>query len=214
MRKLLLLIQWEFKLQNKIYNQIKYISLFVLLYIFEIVFISVDEIEKFLVLLPTIFIPMSLLSFIHLIFRDDISDGMLETMLSSSITPGEIIISKYCSVLLNSIISAILYLSLIYIMFNLTFYYFVAFSILSFMMILLISSLLILIGSVQSYFRSNNSLISLLLIPLMIPSFILTSLAFEQDTFHMILMTFGINCIIIPVNFLLSGFLIKNIYNF
>ena len=74
---------------------------------------------------------------------------------------------------------------------------------------------IILISSIQCYFRSNTHLLSTLLLPLIIPSIILSGIIIqsENNSYSLFLIMTGVNCIIIPISIYLSSYLIENIYN-
>jgi heme exporter protein B len=73
----------------------------------------------------------------------------------------------------------------------------------------------ILISSIQCYFRSNTNFLSTLLLPLIIPSIILSGIIIQSDNNNssLLLILIGVNCIIVPISIYLSSYLIENIYN-
>lgn len=215
MSKLFTLIKWEFFIQNKINNIIKYLFIFFLFYILSIALINDNtEISKFSVIFSVIYIPISLIGFSTLIFKQDVEDGSLELLLSQFSTIA-IITSKFLSILISAMISSMANAALVYIMFDINLPTFYNLVITAVLLLMNANALLILIASVQIYFRSNTNIISILIMPLIIPNIVISGLIIKHyANTHLILIMIGINFITVPLSLILSCYLIKNIYNF
>ncbi|WP_341753571.1 heme exporter protein CcmB [Candidatus Tisiphia endosymbiont of Dioctria rufipes] len=214
MHKLIQLIKWEYLIQNRINNLSKYLFIFFLFCIFSTALINDQaDIKKFGVIFSVIFLPIALIGFSSLILKQDVEDGSLELLLSS-FSENEIVTSKLFAIFFSSLTSSLLNIPIIYIIFDLDLitvtYLFITLTLL----LTLSSSLLVLIGSIQSYFRSNTNLLAILIMPLLIPNIILTGLVLQNlENISLIFVMIGINMLLLPTIFYLSSYLIKNIYN-
>ncbi|WP_425363819.1 heme exporter protein CcmB [Candidatus Tisiphia endosymbiont of Hybos culiciformis] len=214
MHKLIQLIKWEYLIQNRINNLSKYLFIFFLFCIFSAALINDQtDIKKFGIIFSVIVLPIALIGFSSLIFQQDVEDGSLELLLSS-FNESEIIAAKLITIIFSSLTSTLLNMPVIYIIFDLDIltvsYLFITLTLL----LILSSSLLVLIGAVQSYFRSNTNLLAILIMPLLIPNIILSGLVLQNfDNINLIFVMIGINMLLVPIIFYLSSYLIKNIYN-
>lgn len=214
MHKLIQLIKWEYLIQNRINNLSKYLFIFFLFCIFSTALINDQtDIKKFGVIFSVIFLPIALIGFSSLILKQDVEDGSLELLLSS-FSESEIVTSKLFAIFFSSLTSSLLNIPIIYIIFVLDLitvtYLFITLTLL----LTLSSSLLVLIGSIQSYFRSNTNMLAILIMPLLIPNIILTGLVLQNlENISLIFVMIGINMLLLPTIFYLSSYLIKNIYN-
>jgi len=78
-----------------------------------------------------------------------------------------------------------------------------------------VAALSVLIGCVDSYFRSNTEIISAIIFPLILPGIIISGLMIHdrsQDDLYLTILL-GIDLIMIPITLLLSAHLLKNIHN-
>lgn len=218
MARLIRLIKWEYLVQNRINNLAKYLFIFFLFCIVSTSLINQQaDIKKFGVICSIIFLPMALFSFSHIIFRQDLEDGNLELLLTSY-TENEVIISKFLTIFLISISSAMLNIPIIYVFFDIALATLANIVIILILLLILTSALLILIGAIQSYFRSNANLLSILIMPLLIPSIILSGIIIQnpaniQLVVHLVGSMLGINIVLLPIILYLSSYLISNIYN-
>lgn len=214
MHKLIQLIKWEYLIQNRINNLSKYLFKFFLFCIFSTALINDQaDIKKFGVIFSVIFLPISLIGFSSLILKQDVEDGSLELLLSS-FSESEIVTSKLFAIFFSSLTSSLLNIPIIYIIFDLDLtavtYLFITLTLL----LTLSGSILVLIGSIQSYFRSNTNLLAILITPLLIPNIILTGLVLQNlENISLIFVMIGINMLLLPTIFYLSSYLTKNIYN-
>ncbi|WP_250312107.1 heme exporter protein CcmB [Rickettsia endosymbiont of Oedothorax gibbosus] len=214
MHKLIQLIKWEYLIQNRINNLSKYLFIFFLFCIFSTALINDQtDIKKFGIIFSVIVLPIALIGFSSLIFQQDVEDGSLELLLSS-FNESEIIAAKLITIIFSSLTSALLNMPIIYIIFDLDMLI-VSYLLINLTLLLILSSsLLVLIGAVQSYFRSNTNLLAILIMPLLIPNIILSGLVLQNfDNINLIFVMIGINMLLVPIIFYLSSYLIKNIYN-
>ncbi|MCC8399921.1 MAG: heme exporter protein CcmB [Rickettsia endosymbiont of Culicoides impunctatus] len=214
MHKLIQLIKWEYLIQNRINNLSKYLFIFFLFCIFSTALINDQtDIKKFGIIFSIIVLPIALIGFSSLIFQQDVEDGSLELLLSS-FNESEIIAAKLITIIFSSLTSALLNMPIIYIIFDLDMLI-VSYLLINLTLLLILSSsLLVLIGAVQSYFRSNTNLLAILIMPLLIPNIILSGLVLQNfDNINLIFVMIGINMLLVPIIFYLSSYLIKNIYN-
>ncbi|WP_425361985.1 heme exporter protein CcmB [Candidatus Tisiphia endosymbiont of Mystacides longicornis] len=214
MHKLIQLIKWEYLIQNRINNLSKYLFIFFLFCIFSTALINDQtDIKKFGIIFSVIVLPIALIGFSSLIFQQDVEDGSLELLLSS-FNESEIIAAKLITIIVSSLTSALLNMPIIYIIFDLDMLT-VSYLLINLILLLILSSsLLVLIGAVQSYFRSNTNLLAILIMPLLIPNIILSGLVLQNfDNINLIFVMIGINIVLVPIIFYLSSYLIKNIYN-
>lgn len=214
MHKVLLLINWEISLQNRVNNLTKYIFAFLFFCTCSITLInSYSDINRFGIIFTIIALPLGLLSFANLLFKNDIDDGYLENLLSN-FSSSQIVIAKLSTLFICSMAGVCLNLPIIWLFFNLNFEVLITLSIILLLLLFISTSLLVLIASIQGYFRSNTNFLSILVTPLLIPSIILAGLALQsENNTHILLIMLGIDMIFIPITVLLSSSLIKDIYN-
>ncbi|MGX6959703.1 MAG: heme exporter protein CcmB [Rickettsia endosymbiont of Pentastiridius leporinus] len=213
MNNLLILIKREFIIQNRINNMIKYLVIFFLFCIISTTLInSHDNIKKFSLIFSVICLLISLISFSSTIFKSDLEDGTLEVLLSS-ISHEKIILAKFFTIFISSMIGVILTLPIIYIFFNHTLKEIVFFFTSVWLVLLLSSNLIVLSASMQSYFKINANFIGIFIMPLLIPNIIMTGLVLQNNNLQLIFIMIGINLVFLPISFFLSSYLIRNIYN-
>ncbi|WP_341788186.1 MULTISPECIES: heme exporter protein CcmB [unclassified Rickettsia] len=213
MNSLFLLIKREFIVQNRINNMIKYLMIFFLFCIISTTLInSHEDIKKFGLIFSVICLLISLIGFSSIIFKSDLEDGSLELMLSI-VNPTKIVLAKFFAIFISSTIGIILTLPIIYIFFSQTLLEIIFFFFSVWLVIILSSSLVVLSGSMQSYFRVNANFIGIFIMPLLIPSIIMTGLVLQDNNLQLIFIMIGINLVILPISFVLSSYLIRNIYS-
>jgi heme exporter protein B len=209
------LLKHEFLIQNKINNLTKYFFIFFVFCSGSITIISShDKIAYFGLIFSLISIPLSLIGISTNFLRSEIEDGSLE-LLITSFNPIQITLSKYINLFICGSIAFIANLPISYFLFHMNTTHL---SLLFISGILLMSTscgVIVLISSVQCYFRSNTNFLSSLLMPLIIPSIILSGMIIENNnsTHSIILILLGVNCIVVPISIYLSSYLIENIYN-
>jgi len=209
------LLKHELLLQNKIQNLTKYFFIFFIFCSGSITIISThDKIANFGVIFSLISIPLALIGISTNFLRSEIEDGSLELLLAS-FNPIQITLAKYINLFICGSIAFIANLPISYLLFDMGI---TRLSLLLTSGLLLLSTscgVIILISSVQCYFRSNTNFLSSLLMPLIIPSIILSGMIIESNgtSYSITFILIGVNCIIIPTSIYLSSYLIENIYN-
>ncbi|AGJ02106.1 heme exporter protein CcmB [Rickettsia prowazekii] len=213
MNNLFVLIKREFILQHRINNIIKYIVIFYLFYIISTVLINSEkDINKFGLIFSVICLLISLISFSTIIFKSDVEDGSLELLLSI-VSCEKIIFAKFVAIFICTTVGLIFVLPVIYVFFDQILLEIALFFISVWMIFVLSSSLVVLSGSVQCYFKKNTNFVGTFIMPLLIPNIIMTGLILQDNNLQLIFIMIGINLIFLPVSFCLSAYLIKNIYN-
>ncbi|AFE54117.1 heme exporter protein CcmB [Rickettsia typhi] len=213
MNNLFVLIKHEFILQHRINNIIKYIVIFFLFYIISTVLINSErDISKFGLIFSVICLLISLISFSTVIFKSDVEDGSLELLLSI-VSCEKIIFAKFIAIFSCTTVGLLFVLPIIYIFFDQILFDIALFFISVWMIFILSSSLVVLSGSMQCYFKKNTNFVGTFIMPLLIPNIIMTGLILQDHNLQLIFIIIGINLIFLPVSFCLSAYLIKNIYN-
>ena len=209
------LLKHEFLIQNKIYNLAKYFFIFFVFCHGSITIISsYDKIANFGMIFLLISIPLSLIGISANFLRSEIEDGSLE-MLLASFPPIQIILAKYLSLFICGMIAFIANAPISYLLFNMNITQLSLIIIAGLFLMSTSCGVIVLISSVQCYFRSNTNFLSSLLMPLIIPTIILSGMLIENNDnyYSIILILVGIKCIIVPTAIYLSSYLIENIYN-
>lgn len=213
MNSLLTLIKHEFIVQSRINNMIKYLVIFFLFCIISTTLInSHEDIKKFGLIFSVICLLISLISFASVIFKSDLEDGSLELLLSAA-CHDKIVLAKFFAIFISSTIGIILTLPIIYVFFSQTLTEITFFFISVWLVLILSSSLVVLIGSMQCYFRTNANFIGTFIMPLLIPNIVMTGLVLQDNNLQLIFIMIGINLVFLPISFFLGSYLIRNIYN-
>jgi len=208
------IIKRELLVQNRVYNLNKYLIVFFLFSAFSITLINSHEnIQKFGIIFSVISIPLAFISLPTNIIKPDIEDGSLELMLLLA-PSNQIAIGKFSALVIASLTSFLVTMPIIYFVFNIPFLVMINIIICGILMTKLAAALIVLIASVQGYFRSNTNFLSVLIMPLIIPTIILSGILLQNpENLSLIWIMLGINLVVIPVSLYLSGYLIENIYN-
>lgn len=218
MKKIFGLIIQEFVVQNKVYSISKYFLIFYVFSLLSVTLInSYNNIIEFGMVFALASIPLGFLSSFASIIKGDMEDGTLE-LLKTCLNTYIIVTAKYLAFVLSIIISFVISIPIIYILFNLKLLLLIMITLCGIILILLSGALILLIASMQSYFRVNTNFFTLILLPLVIPSIILSGMVLCQAlddyiNYNLIYMLLGIDIVIIPVSLYLSNYLIDNIYN-
>ena len=208
-------IKHEFFLQNKTCNLTKYFFIFFVFCNGSITIVSShDKIANLGIIFAVISIPLSLIGIAANFLKSEVEDGSLEMMLTS-FKPIQIILAKYLGLFICGSIAFMLNIPISYLLFNIDVFQLNLVIITGLSLMSTSCGVIILISSIQCYFRSNTHLLSTLLLPLIIPSIILSGIIIqsENNSYSLFLIMTGVNCIIIPISIYLSSYLIENIYN-
>lgn len=204
----------ELLIQNKVFSLLKYSFLFFGFCILSITLAnSHDNVEKFGAIFSLVCIPLSFLGLTNNLIKPDMEDGSLEYLLTIS-SASQIIGSKFLVISIITFLCFALISPVLGIFFNLTFYQVTFLLAAALLLITLSSALIVLIASIQGYFRSNTNFFAILIMPLILPHIILSGIISQnpQETYLLLIML-GINLVIIPPSLYLSSYLIDNIYN-
>jgi heme exporter protein B len=195
------LLSQELLVQNKVYNLTKYYILFFGFCIFSIALInSHDDVQKFGVIFSLVCIP-------------DIEDGSLECLLTIS-SAQKIVLSKFLIMSIVTFFCFTLFTPLLVLFFSLQLQQTVLLLLIALLLMVLSSALIVLIASIQGYFRSNTNFFAILIMPLILPNIILSGILIQnQRGAYLLAIMLGINLVIIPPALYLSSYLIDNIYN-
>jgi heme exporter protein B len=208
------LLYREFLIQNKIYSLTKYTILF---FGFCIVSTSVvnapDDIQKFGLIFSVIYIPLAFLGLASNLIKPEMDDGSLEYLLVST-SALKVILAKFLILAGNTIFSFVLILPFIKIFFNTSVNELPVIALIAILLIAISSALIILIASIQSYFKYNTNFLVILVMPLVIPHIILSGILIQNhQEIYLLVIMLGINLVIIPPVIYLAGYLINNIYD-
>ena len=208
-------IKHEFLLQNKICNLTKYFFIFFVFCSGSITIVSShDKIANLGIIFAVISIPLSLIGIAANFLRTELEDGTLEILLTS-FKPIQIILAKYLGLFICGSVAFVLNIPISCFLFNIEAFQLNLVIITGLLLMATSCGIVILISSIQCYFRSNTNFLSTLLLPLVIPSIILSGIIIQSDNNNssLLLILIGVNCIIIPISIYLSSYLIENIYN-
>lgn len=208
------LIKYEFLTQNKIYNFGKNFAIFLLFGLTTITIISpYDRISEFGIIFTVVSLPLGLIGIASNFLRSEIDDGVLELLLVSY-NPVAIISAKYLTLSVAVFCGFLVNLPIACVLFDIPVTKLLIIVSSGFHLSLISCALMLLIVSIQSYFRKNTNFLSSLLMPLIIPSIILSGILLQGGNFYSLtLLLIGISCIIIPTALYASSYLIANIYN-
>lgn len=208
------LLRSELTNQVRLHNLIKYLFFFIAFCTLSVSLISSHEdIRKFSTSFTLTCIPLSLLSLSHTLFKQDVADGTIES-LATIFSSLEIVLAKYISLIFCACIAFAINLPILALIYSMNSQGIIYLLIIGLLMIISSTSILCLVSAIQSYFRSNTNFLSLLIMPLIIPSIILSGLALQSDSpLTYISILCGLCLIITPVSLILAKYLIKNIYN-
>lgn len=207
------LIKWDFVIQNRINNLTKYLLSFFLFCTLSLTLINNHaDIQKTGMIFSIICMPLALIGLSNLMLKQDLEDGSLELLLSN-FSAVEIVIAKFFSIFISTLLNFIINLPIMFILFDIKLHSLILLCLTMPLLLMLSSVLLLLISSIQSYFKSNSYFLSILIMPLLIPDIILIGLILQNSNINLILIMGGINLIIMPIALIFSAYLIKNIYN-
>jgi len=165
--------------------------------------------------LPTLLIVLPILALanqVSQVFSEDYISGRLEFVLVTHEV--EVIVSTkvlgcfivaYFSVILNNLCA--------YLFFNVDKWLIFNVLIASIPVVIIVSSIVVLIGSMQLYFDRNSNILTGVIFPFLIPSFILYGLYFDSLNPVYLYLLLGLGLIYISINSYLSNSLLRDLYN-
>ena len=207
-------IKHEFKIQNKINNLTKYMSIFLIFCTFSISLVhSHENIQVFGVIFSVISIPLAFIGLTQGFIKSDIEDGSLESSLAST-EAYKIILSKYIALCICALISFVFIVPIIFVLYSIEIKQLFAVTLSGIILITLSAALSLLTSSVQGYFRTNTNFLSVLIMPLITPNIIMSGLFVQTpEDLYFITIMLGVNLVIVPPSIYLSSYLVENIYN-
>lgn len=206
----------ELIIQNRIHSLIRYNLQFLLLGSIAIIFTHGTSagLAEFGIIFTVIALPLSIISTTKSIIKADITDGYMELLMITT-SPIKIILVKYFSLLTNNLVAFIIALPLIMIFYSITpeRMFLVAGG--GVLLLGQVTALSLLTSCVEGYFRANTNLISLVILPLIIPGLIACGLLIEGSGQWTVFMSVlgGTDLVLIPLTLVLSEYLARNIYN-
>ncbi|MDX1916679.1 MAG: hypothetical protein SFT68_01685 [Rickettsiaceae bacterium] len=175
------------------------------LYIMSSDYTIIYKLLPSLILLLTI---INTINFIDNIFTNDEALGILD-FYKSCYEIEVIIFAKYLTLLLFSILCLIVTTVISYIIFSLTLDL-VFFIILGSVLALITSCIIFCImGALSLYITNHLYIISSCIIPFIFPSLIVYSLFVQTNNIKFLMISLGINCIIVPLGFYLTKKLLE-----
>lgn len=211
---ILKLSKFEFKTSNRSHQILRssiYMMLLSLL-LFSIIIpkdILTIEIKLLICFAGLIFTTMIVPPYL---IKSDLNDGFLETILTIY-RPGQIIMAKYIALVCNLILSCILILPIILLLFQIPLQELTHLYILMMLTIFQIAIILVFINVLHAYFKRNTNMLISLILPLILPSIMITSLAIGSMKSDFLMILLGIDLIFIPISLYLSSYLLKNLFN-
>lgn len=217
MNNLLLILRRDFIIQNKVFSIMKSNIQFLLLSTMCIALVcserNADLVEYVLVFL-VVTIPMTMIISARPIMRYDVSDGTMD-LLKLTLDTDTIILSRFCCMFINIFVGFIIAFYFIAMVYALNSEQIIYTIISRFFLLLQVSAFSILIGCIDSYFRSNTEIIAAIIFPLIIPGVMITGMMIydrAQDYFYISILA-GIDFIFVPLALILSSYLLRNIHN-
>jgi heme exporter protein B len=203
------------KIVNKENGLIQLLSIYIILgSIIVSMTCDYENIKKFGIFFLVILVPLFVAQISDRILYNDFKDGSLElyiTILSSF----QIVLNKYLQISLLYITAYIIVIPIILLFFDLSFNDLMLISELIILNIIIAISIAVLIACCNCYFKKVTIINFIIIIPLILPNLIITGLIINDNhnISQLFAILYGIMLIIIPIIFLCSNFLIKNIYN-
>ena len=217
MRNFLKLLRQDFKIQNRIFLMIKSNVQFVLLsaICLALLYPNDHNIAELCLVFLVIITPIATMTTARPIIKADIKDGSMELLLLT-FNVWEIVLSKVITIFCSSFIAFLITLPIIAILYSMTLDHMWLNITSRTFLLMQVASVVVLIGCVDSYFRVRTDLVSAVIFPIIIPGIVISGMMFydrSQDFVYLSILV-GIDLIMVPIIVLLSGFLLKNIYNF
>lgn len=210
------LLKHEIMAQNRIHHILRHNVQFISFSLVCLIFLcpARENIAEFGLIFLIISLPLATIGITRDIVKADIYDGSLEILMITTTTL-HIVLIKFLALLLNNIAALIIAMPFIVIFYTLSFEQAMLSIANCIMLLIQISAMSLFIGCIEGYFRSNTDLISSILLPIMIPGIIVSGLLLHAtyDLSLYINILLGINLIVTPIILILSGYLLRNIYN-
>lgn len=211
MREYFNLIAWEISILHKstsIFLSLLITEIFII--VITAFIISFDQINitilKIIILINTVMMTVYIPNFI----TQNMTGGWLEQLIVSF--PYEkIILVKKISIFIINFIVTILTLPFIALLYNIPKDALLCYFINNIVIGFFCSSLIMTLSLIKLYFNNNNEFISILLIPILIPVIICSSLSLEENNLSFMMINLGISLIVAPISFFSSIYLLKHL---
>lgn len=148
----------------------------------------------------------------HLL-KSEMQDGSLENLFVF-LKPSTIIMAKYCSLIIVIGAGILCTLPIIAIFYHLQIDHILFLVAIMIIILIQIIAIMLLGNIIHAYFRQNTNLILAIIIPLIIPSLIIASMAISTLKLDFLFILLGMDMIFIPIILVLSNYLLASIYEF
>jgi len=156
--------------------------------------------------MPSITVPS------HLV-KSEMQDGALENLFVF-LKPLTILMAKYCGILIlvgSGIFGA---LPIITVFYNLQIEHIILLLVIIILLLVQIVAIVLLCNIIHAYFRQNTNFILTIILPLIIPSLIIATMAVKTFKIDFICILLGMDMIFIPIILMLSNYLLATLYEF
>jgi ABC-type transport system involved in cytochrome c biogenesis permease component len=216
MRSFTALLRHEIIIQNRVLHILRYHMQFSILSLICLIFLipNKEDMAELGLIFLNLILPLAVISTSRGIIKEDIVDGTM-SMLMITTSTSRIICVKFLALFLNNVVALIILMPLIVVFYSLSFDQAMMSIISRITLLAQISSTTILIGCIEGYFRSGTDFISSLLLPITIPGICVSGLMIycvEKAQLYIGILC-GIDLVTMPIILLLSGYLLKNVYN-
>lgn len=156
---------------------------------------------------------MSAITIPSYLIKSEMQDGSLENLFVF-LKPTTILMAKYCGTLISVGFGILCTLPIITIFYHLEIHN-IIFLTMIIMIILFQTISIVLLGNIiHAYFKQNTNLILSIILPLITPSLIITSMAISTSKVDFVFILLGIDMIFIPIILTLSNYLLASLYEF
>jgi heme exporter protein B len=160
-------------------------------------------------LLLIIYIPISLFGICSNILIQDQEDGSLDFALTTN-GALNIVLGKFITITLTAILTLFVCLPFFMLFYSMNLYNLLTLFFCSSIISLQAAALCILIAAIEIYFTKSRAMISTMLLPLILPSIILSGVMIREPTLSLLFILTGIAVAIVPIIILSASYLIKH----
>jgi heme exporter protein B len=215
MSKFNALLKFEILIHNRSYQIVRNCAYVMLLstIIFPLMMHDVIGNIHHKMIIYIIGLTFAVISIPHYLIKIDIDDGSLEILLSV-MNPHQIIYAKYCALITNLTLAAAIAMLFSSIFLGLSDKELIYLGAIAMLLLLQFTAFILLMNVIHAYFKSSTSFIITLVLPLIIPSLIISGLALETFNIDFVMILLGVDMAIIPIICFMSAYLLSNLYNF
>ena len=156
---------------------------------------------------------MSAITIPSYLVKSEVQDGALENLFVF-LKPPTILMAKYCGMLLSVGFGILCTLPIIAVFYHLQIDHIILLIAIIILILLQIIAIVLLGNIIHAYFRQNTNLILTIILPLIIPSLIITSMAVSTFKIDFVFILLGMDMIFIPIILMLSNYLLASLYEF